>query len=215
MSTGYLGHRFILAGSYTKEYFSFGGTTVSFFWESRTIGNASYTFAGDANLDSATNNDLVYIPRDTSEMNFQQFTASGVTFTPAQQAAAWDAYINQDEYLSQHRGEYARRGEVFLPMVHRMDLSLQQDFYAPIKGRRHNFQVRVDVLNFGNLLNEDWGVSTRMVSAQPLTSPSADAQGRLQYRLRNFGTALMSQTFEPTATLNDVYRFQISLRYLF
>lgn len=209
------GHRFFLAGSYTKEYFSFGGTTVSFFWESRTIGNTSYTFAGDANGDSATNNDLIYIPRDTSEMNFQPFTASGVTFTPEQQAAAWDAYIAQDPYLSKHRGEYAERGAVFLPMVHRLDLSVQQDFFASIKGRRHNFQVRVDILNFGNLLNKDWGASQRVVSNQPLTSPSADAQGRLQYRLRNFGTNLISQTFEPTTTLSDVYRFQISLRYLF
>ncbi|HTV02676.1 MAG TPA: hypothetical protein VMF13_19150, partial [Luteitalea sp.] len=214
-TAGYLGHRFILAGSYTANYFKFGGTTASFFWESRTIGNTSYTFAGDANGDAATNNDLIYIPRDQSEMNFQQFTASGVTFTPAQQAAAWDAYINQDEYLSKRRGEYAERGQVVLPMVHRMDVSLQQDFYAPIKGRRHNFQVRVDFLNFGNLLNSDWGVGTRMVSNQPLTTPSADAQGRLQYRMRNFGSALMSQTFEPTATLGDVYRFQVMLRYLF
>jgi hypothetical protein len=37
---------------------------VSFFWESRTIGNASYTFAGDLNGDGGTSNDLIYIPRD-------------------------------------------------------------------------------------------------------------------------------------------------------
>ncbi len=214
-SSGVLGHRFMLAGSYTKEYFKFGGTTVSFFWESRTIGNASYTFAGDANVDGGTNNDLIYIPRDTSEMNFQQFTASGVTFTAAQQAAAWDAYISQDPYLSQHRGEYAGRGAVFLPMVHRMDLSLQQDFFASIKGRRHNFQLRLDILNAGNLLNEKWGIGQRMVSNQPLTTPSADAQGRLQYRLRNVGTSLMSRTYEPTATLSDVYRLQVMLAYRF
>ena len=149
-------------------------------------------------------------------MNFQQFTASGVTFTPAQQAAAWDAYISQDEYLSERRGQYAERGAVILPLVHRMDVSLQQDFFATIKGHRHNFQVRVDVLNFGNLLNEDWGVSQRMVSAQPLTTtPSPDALGQLQYRFRNFGTQLMSQTYEPTATLSDVYRFQIMFGYRF
>ena len=40
--------------SYTKEFFSFGGTTFSVFWESRTIGNASYTFAGDLNGDGGT-----------------------------------------------------------------------------------------------------------------------------------------------------------------
>ncbi len=30
-----------------------------------------------------TSNDLIYIPRDTSEMNFEQFTSSGTTFTAA------------------------------------------------------------------------------------------------------------------------------------
>ena len=68
------GHRFFVAGSYTKQYFGFGGTTVSAFWEARTIGNASYLFSGDMNGDTASGNDLIYIHRDQSEMNFSQFT---------------------------------------------------------------------------------------------------------------------------------------------
>ena len=83
------GHRFFIAGSYSKEYFSFGATTVSAYWEARTIGNASYIFSGDMNGDSASGNDLIYIHRDQSEMNFSAFTASGRTFTAAEQAAAW------------------------------------------------------------------------------------------------------------------------------
>ncbi len=55
---------------YSKQYFGFGGTTVSAFWEARTIGNASYVFSGDMNGDTASNNDLIYIHRDQSEMNF-------------------------------------------------------------------------------------------------------------------------------------------------
>ena len=62
--------------------------------------------------------------------------------------AAWDAYIAQDSYLSKHRGEYAERGAIFLPLVHRLDFSVQQDFFVSIKGRRHTFQVRADVINF-------------------------------------------------------------------
>jgi hypothetical protein len=38
------GHRVFLTGSYSREYFRVGATTVAFVWESRTIGNASYTF---------------------------------------------------------------------------------------------------------------------------------------------------------------------------
>ena len=57
------GHRVYLQASYSKEYFKFGATTVSVFWEGRTNGNTSYIFSGDMNGDTATNNDLIYIPR--------------------------------------------------------------------------------------------------------------------------------------------------------
>jgi Carboxypeptidase regulatory-like domain len=220
-ATGSPGHRFFLTGSYTKEYFSFGGTTLSFFWESRTNGSTSYTFAGDLNGDGGTSNDLYYVARDTSEMNFQPFPVGTRIYTAAEQAAAWDAYIAQDSYLSERRGSYAERGAIFLPMVHRLDLSANQDFFVTIKGHRHTFSVRADFINFGNLLNEDWGVGQRLINTQPLIVPTAaqggavDAQGRAQYRLRVINNELMTKSLEPTAGLGDVYRFQIMLRYLF
>ncbi len=71
----------------------------------------SYVFSGDMNGDGFSGNDLIYIPRDTSEMNFVQFThTNGRVFTAAEQATAFEAYIQQDEYLSSHRGQYAERG---------------------------------------------------------------------------------------------------------
>ena len=109
-------------------------------------------------------------------MNFQPFSVGTRLYTAAEQAAAWDAYISQDSYLSEHRGEYAERGAIFLPMVHRLDFSVTQDFFATIKGHRHTFQIRADILNFGNLLNEDWGVGQRLINTQPLIVPTA-AQG--------------------------------------
>ena len=45
------GHRFFLSASYTKRYFGFGATSISGFWETRTIGNTSYIFAADASGD--------------------------------------------------------------------------------------------------------------------------------------------------------------------
>ena len=83
-------------------------TSVSVFFEGYTNGNTSYYFSGDLNGDGGTSNDLIYIARDQSEMNFQTLHVGRPrTFTPAEQAAAWDAYISQDAYLSEHRGEYA------------------------------------------------------------------------------------------------------------
>jgi hypothetical protein len=79
------------------------------------------------------------------------------------------------------------------------------------------------MLNFGNLLNRDWGVGQRLVSNQPLlvtAGQQADAQGRAQYRLRAFNDAngvpqLMTTSFQSTTFLTDVYRFQVMLRYQF
>jgi hypothetical protein len=215
------GHRVFAAISYRREYFRFGATTLSLFWEGRTDGNASYTFSGDLNGDGGTSNDLIYIPRDASEMNFQQYSVGADTFTVQEQIDAWDAYIEQDDYLRPNRGLYTSRGGVWLPMVYRADVSIAQEVFTDVGGKRNRLQVRLDILNFGNLLNKNWGGGQRLVNTQPLIVPTAaqggpaDTQGRAQYRLRAVSGQLMSKTFERTAFLNDVYRFQLSLRYTF
>jgi hypothetical protein len=76
-------------------------------------------------------------------------------------------------------------------------------------------QFRVDFLNVGNLLNKDWGVGERLVTTQPLIARGADANGVALYRLRNIGSELISKTFEQTAGIDDVFRIQFSLRYIF
>lgn len=205
------GHRMFAAVSYSKEYFNFGATTISAYVERRTGGQTSYTFSGDINGDGGFSNDLLYIPRDTSEMNFVQ----NGSFSPAAQAAAWDAYIAQDDYLSEHRGEYAKRGAVFLPMVTRIDLSLAQDIFRDLGGRRHALQFRIDAINFGNLLNKDWGVGQRIIENQPLIARGVDSQGRAQYRLATVSNALLSSSYEPTSDIGDVYQIRFAFRYSF
>lgn len=223
------GHRAYIQASYTREYFNFGGTTIAAFWEIRPstqnfANNVSYVFAGDMNGDGASGNDLIYIPRDASEMNFETFTAGGRTYTAAEQAAAFEAYIQQDPYLSKNRGRYAERGGLMLPSVKRMDLSLMQSIFQNIGGRRHSGQFRIDITNFGNLLNSNWGVGKRMVApvtaangAQILTNGTADAEGRVRYRMATVSTGgdLIRQSFQPTSSLGDVYQFMLSFRYSF
>ncbi|HWI20955.1 MAG TPA: carboxypeptidase regulatory-like domain-containing protein [Vicinamibacterales bacterium] len=216
-STSSPGHRFFFSASYTKQYFGFGATTISGFWESRA-GNtfsSSYIFAADANGDGGATNDLIYIPRDRSEMNFRQFTAGGVTYTAEQQADAFEAYIAQDKYLSKNRGKYAERNAVFLPFLHRMDLSLTQDVFKNIKGKRNAGQFRIDIQNVGNMINSDWGVGQRIIRNNILTSPGVDANGRLQYQMQVVNNQLVRSTFESTSGLADVYQFMLSFRYSF
>ena len=128
----------------------------------------SWVFAGDMNGDGYAGNDLIYIPRDSSEMNFVQFThTNGRVFTAAEQATAFETFINQDSYLRQHRGEYARRGGQFLPMFNRMDLSIIQEVFKNIGGKRNTGQFRLDFANFGNLLNSRLGRQQAVGRARP------------------------------------------------
>ncbi len=217
-SSGSPGHRSFLALTYKRDFIRVGATSVSLFAERATQGNTSYMFSNDVNSDAGTN-DLIYIPRDQSEMRFVPLTINPTTtpktFTAAEQAAAWDAFINQDPYLSKHRGEYAERGAVFMPQVVRADFSLAQDIGSAIRGKDNTLQIRLDILNVGNLLNKQWGVGTRLTTTQPLTGAGADATGALTYRLRNVGNDLISSTYTKNAGISDVYRMQLGVRYSF
>lgn len=209
------GHRVFGAFSYKFDYFNFGSTTLTLFVEGITQGNASYTYSGDLNGDGGTSNDLIYIPNDASEMYFEQYTDGSTTFTVADQQAAWEAFIQQDDYLSKNRGKYAERGAVFMPMVFRADLSLIQEFYGEFIGKKNSLQVRVDILNFTNFLNKDWGVGDNFVTTQPLIFRSIDSEGKPVYRLRSIGGKLIDKTFQPSASIFDVYRIQLGVRYNF
>ena len=214
------GHRVFITASFSREYLKFGKTTLGIFWQG-IQGNGSYTVSGDLNNDGTANNDLIYIQNSASETTFVPFTASGRTFTAAEQAQAWDAYIAQDKYLSKHRGQYAVRNAVFLPIVRQADVSLTQDIFRNWGTKRHSLQFRVDVLNAANLLNKNWGLGVRFVNSQPLIIASAaqggpiSAAGAPQYTLRAINGALMSKSFEPTAGIGDVYRVQFALKYNF
>ncbi len=188
----YPGGRIFGAVSYTRDFFGVGPTSVSVYFDGHSGGTDSYIFSNDMNGDGVTN-DLIYIPRNIGEMNFATLTVtSGTntqTFTPAQQVAAWEAYINQDPYLRNHRGEYAGRNAALRPWYYRADLSFSQDVSRRIGGQPNSLQVRLDFLNFTNFLKSDWGVSQTLVTSRPLASAGVDASGASRYTLATLGSA--------------------------
>jgi hypothetical protein len=197
------------------------------YWEARPSTNTastrvSYTFSADANGDGVATNDLIYVPRNVSEMNFTPFTVGTTTFTADQQAAAFEQLISNNEYLNSRRGQYAERNGGSFPIARNMDLSVTQDIFRNIGGKRNSFQIRADFLNFGNFLNSNWGNGWRTIPSinnnnqvQILTAPTVDAQGRLAYRLATANNQLLTDLFQESANTGDVYQFQLSLRYGF
>jgi hypothetical protein len=224
------GKRAFVSATYSKQWLGIGATTVSAFWEARTNSNnfatnGSYVFAGDMNGDSVSNNDLIYVPKDKAEMNFAQFTGTnGHIYTVDEQQNAFEAYILQDPYLSKHRGRYAERNATFLPVVKRIDLSLAQGVFHGRAGRRHSGEVRLDITNFGNLVNSKWGAGQRFLIPSTssslnlipiLTNAAADATGKVSYRMAVVNNTLPTTTFQTTTFSSDVYVMMVSFRYNF
>lgn len=222
-----LRHRIVGFVNWRKEYGGqFGGaTTVTLGMTANSGPKISYTYSNDMNNDGQ-NNDLIFVPNSASEMTFVQFTAGGKTFTPADQQAAYDAFIDGDEYLKSRRGGYAERNGQELPWLTRFDFSIAQDFFVKVgaKGKRNAFQVRFDLLNAGNFLSNKWGVAYTSVTNNPLTLASVSAAGVPSYRLatqtitRADGTnevILLRDRFVRSINLNNAWQGQLTLRYTF
>jgi hypothetical protein len=217
--------RIFAALTYSRDYFNIGSTAVSIFLDGHTGGNTSYVFAGDMNGDGVRGNDLIYIPTtDTAQMNFVPSTvgtgANQVTYTRQQQQQAWEAFIQQDDYLKSHRGQYAQRNAVFYPMVWRADFSVAQALGKAFGRDMNRLQVRLDILNVTNLINHNWGLSSMSsipssgTGVAPLVFVGVDATGAPTYKLQTIGTSLISSSFQKAAGLNDVWRMSLGVRYM-
>ncbi len=174
----------------------------------------SFVYSGDVNGDGNTGNDLMYIPKNQGEVNFDPYQdKNGNTVTAAQQWTAFDAFINQDDYLRNHRGQIAERFGALNPWFSNIDLRILQDITLPLEGQRHTFQISLDILNVANLLNSDWGV--RSVASAAATAP-------LQLvRFNNAGAPVFNYkanaptTFVDDPGLNSRWQMQFGLRYIF
>jgi hypothetical protein len=198
-----------------------GATTFTLGYVGQQSNPFSYIAAGDLNGDRVNNNDLIFVPNKGSDIKFASLTAGGKTFTEAEQQAAFDAFIEQDEYLSTRRGQYAERNGGLLPYLHRLDFSVAQDVFVKIGGKRNSFQIRMDILNFTNMLNNDWGVSQRATAPQLLNFVSRDAVTNVPtyrlatQRLTDGSTILARDSYQYNSSVFDVWSAQLGIRYIF
>jgi hypothetical protein len=216
-------HRIVGEATYSRTWSPRFRTQVGLFFElaegnqfetTRQGGNRySFIYAGDVNGDGYGGNDLIYIPRSQSEILFVPDTLPGGTIiSPQEQWNRLNAFIEQDDYLREHRGEIAERFGAVNPWYSNIDLRVLQDLALQAGGRRHALQVSLDILNVGNLINSDWGV--RKVASASATSPLTlvDFAAGGAPRFKFTGPA---QTYIDDPGLFSRWRAQIGLRYLF
>jgi hypothetical protein len=222
-------HRIVADATYSRSWSEALRTQVGVFVEiaegNRFAGAGgnrySFIYSGDVNGDGQGGNDLIYIPRDQSDILLEDFTdAAGNTVTAQEQWERLDAFIRQDDYLSEHRGQIAERFGAVNPWYTNVDVRVLQDFALRAGGRRHALQLSVDILNVGNLLNSDWGV--RKVASASATSPlrlAVDDTGAPSFDPTT-GAPILNftgpdRTFIDDPSIFSRWRAQVGLRYLF
>ncbi len=206
-------HRIVGNVSYRYEYAKHFASTISIFYEGTQFGNFSYVVNGDLNGDGNGSTDLMYIPNNTSEMNFEAYG----DFTVADQEAAFEEFINNSKYLSNHRGEFAERNAALLPWYNRWDLRFLQDFYIETgkNKTRHTLQFSVDILNVANFLNKDWGVQKIRRTNNPLVYRSIDGDNAPLYRWQAIGGELVTDPYQDLISPASTWSLQLGLRYIF
>ncbi|MEO6211137.1 MAG: TonB-dependent receptor [Gemmatimonadaceae bacterium] len=113
--------------------------------------------AGDMNGDGVTGNDLIYIPknaRDPNEMRFSNEVVNGQLITAATQAQLFEQFIEGQSCLNDNRGKIMQRNGCRTPWQNNMNVTVEQSLPS-VMGK--TLSLRLDVFNFLNLINHDWG----------------------------------------------------------
>jgi outer membrane receptor for ferrienterochelin and colicin len=153
-------HKLTGTGTYTKHWAEGWSTDFTATYSGVSGSPHDYVYAstsfsnGDMNGDGRNGNDLIYIPTDafnTAEIRFQAVNNGA---TVAEQQAAFEQYIKDSPCLRDQRGSILQRNSCKLPFLNQVDVAIRQTIPS-VGGQRLSLQM--DITNFGNLLNKDWG----------------------------------------------------------
>ncbi|MEL6252780.1 MAG: carboxypeptidase regulatory-like domain-containing protein [Bacteroidota bacterium] len=154
------GHRVFSSLTYRKEYAGFGATALTLTYNGQSGQTFTYTiddngFGGMVNDGSFNDENQFYVPNNRNDIILVDIDGGE---TADQQWAKLDAFINGDSHLSEMRGDYADINSSRVPFNSIFDVKLVQEFFLKMKnGQRNTVQLSLDIFNFGNFLNKNWG----------------------------------------------------------
>jgi hypothetical protein len=162
----------------------------------------TYVVMGDANADDIgaglINNDIVYVPRDSSDIALEN-------------AAAWpvlNAFIESQSCLRDQRGRILARNSCRNPATHVLNGRVTKGFRF---NKSQVFELTADVYNLLSLLKREWG-KMRITSTNP-------AQPLLQLRgwdpVRQRGVYSLLADPRRVQDLASRWQLELSARYLF
>jgi hypothetical protein len=227
----YQPNRIIAYGSYRIEYAKHFATSVGAIFEAAPAGVGSYTYGGsDLNGDGNSGTNLIYVPRNQGEINLVKVGSGGLgtgtSTDPRSASQIWtqlNNFINQDHYLSSHRGQYAQANAVVFPFYKDLDLNITQDiyFYAKILNGtdKHTLRLSLDLINVGNFLNKNWGLVKLQNTSTPLTFEGMAADGKTPLFSFPYADATnfvpLVNSYSNNTTIVSRWQLQFGIKYLF
>ena len=183
-------------------------TTISLFYSGSSAYGYSFAYTNDMNGDGYAT-DLIYIPKEKGEIKFISQADEDAFF----------AFVEQDNYLRKNKGQYAEAYAARAPWLHRFDLRFLQDFSIDVAGTKNTLQFSLDFLNFGNLINSEWGVTKNMEKANNgriLKYEGKDAANVPSYSMvKNSNGEYLKETYSTYYNYNQTWRLQLGVRYFF
>lgn len=213
-------HRIVAQGSYSFKT----KTSLSLTYIGSSGSPYDYNNYSDMNGDGNYSNDPIYIPKDATDPNEIQFAdiKSGTTvkYTAAQEAQAFNDFINSTPCLKDQRGTLMKRNSCRAPWANLMNVSLRQAL--PTFNGQH-LSLQLDVFNFLNLVNKNWGQQAFTYSDVTLLyggNTLVNKTGSLIKGSANETQPLYQFTpgAQPTfdfANIESNYQMQLSVRYSF
>jgi hypothetical protein len=192
-------------------------TDISVIYAGTSGAPYDYTYRTDENADGSRANDLLYVPKSTTDPNEILFTGyddpTKAASVQAQQQA-FAAFINRVGCLRDQAGHLMGRMTCRAPWRNLTNVAIRQ---AVPTLRGQNVSVQLDIFNFANLLNKDWGRQREVVSPG---LPSVGILSRTGTATQN-GKTVGVYTFDTGTPFSNAlnaesnYRMQLSVRYSF
>lgn len=218
-------HRVVASVNY-----SFQNSSIGLYYSGSNDGRFSFINSADINRDGVVG-DLIYFPSNTSDIPFVPFSVTldgqAYNFSVADQVAAFDTFAGANG-LEEYRGDYLPRNGFLFPWHNRFDLRWTQDLFHNVGGEGSKFQFTADLINVGNFLNKNWGISRAFDNNmnQLLTRMSQpDADGNYTVRMNHVikvnedtgvREAILSDTpFRDATGFGTTWSMQLGLRYTF
>lgn len=214
-----LPHRLVGSVSYSNNWIAKLKTSMTLFYSGSNIGRYSYFYNADFNRDNQTN-DLIYIPKDATEITFAPIPVNTVgyakAYTAVEQSDLFFKFIDSDPYLKSRKGQYAERNGAIMPWRNQFDFHISQQLFNGIGGMKNSLEVFWDVFNIGNMFSSNWGkyeiANNAILTPRNTSAITPTGTTKPTFWLGSNGSDIIKDRFRDNQTTTSTYYMQLGIR---